>query len=337
MFSNLNLVLSVTPPPIPPIPIPDCLQQLGAMSSGLHAFPTASMAAQLSVLAQLNLPPLPISPATLSQLNALTPLLMQLRSGLGVSLASAAPRITAMATILDGLPLDFPLENLALPGLAPLASVLATINIVKSSLRVDLFAPKAAVHLQAALNARVAAVVALPIEPSVLSNLGNYLMMSNLIAVLGLGPTTPPVSLTASISAMAALQLPATRFNPMILAQILALLASGNGAQTLLGFNAVVAPERLAIALSPLQQLESVVIPPLLLQSAPTSQLLRPLMPILPPALGVIEGFQAIAKLDLAPLAQLPIPNLAPTLTASALLSMARVPSGCASSCPLRL
>lgn len=328
--SCLNALLAALQPPwglLPDLKLPPIIAHLGTAGHGLStlsAMASASACAQLSAALALSLPPLPIPPVTLAAAAGLVATAGQLKSGLGIDIfsASASAQISAMLDLFGLIP--FP----TLPNVAPFSMLCSTLLMVKASLGVDLLMPSAAVSLQASLNAMatLAASLNLGAPAGHLALLAQYSVVANLSAALGVGLDFH--AMMAKLQLVANLKVGGV---PGGLGGLLQFLAALLAAKKLFGFSPFTldASAKLALALEPLKLLANVTMSESLMAAAGHAG-----------AMGGINfsaNFSAIAKVsaNMALMANLKLPSLAPVSLVAAVSAQARGMSSCSSSCPI--
>ena len=309
------------------IPLPASLAQLNAHTSSLSG-PAASNLSFNPKLA-LSLPPLPISLNLVEQISATATAVEALTANLGFSplapggasqLALAiTPLKLSLAALLPLLPL---MPNLA--SLTSLSLALRCVATLRATLGVDLLLPKVALNVNAALGLPGAPAAPLsPVAMHAATRAMAYAKLSAAMAILGGPPHLLPMLRLA-----AQIRLPQMPGNLNLLALLAALL--GLRANLLaLGFSnfSLAAIADLRLQLKPL-----LTLPPLALNLTGLGG--ASALPTL--NANFMLSAQAIAGLNLAAIANLKLPNLAPlTLIASVAAGGGLSSPAACSSCPV--
>jgi hypothetical protein len=319
----LAALLNALKPPwgeLPALTLPPAVLQLSAMAGGLagaSAMANASVAAQLSAIAGLGLPALPISAGMLAQIAATATAAAQIKANLGID--PFGPNASAQLSLLFAGFNPGPL-----PSVGPLGPLFAIMAVMKASLGINLLAAGAAASLQASLNAMVSAAASLKVGLPALSLIASYSALAKAAASLGVGADFG--AMAGRLQLLLSLQLPAIK--PGLLAQLLSFLATRANAISALGFDpfAVGMSARLSAALAPLNLLASLKLSENLAAAAALGSAVN--------SANLTANFSAMASANLSALASIKLPNLAPAMLLSAVIGQARNSSACSSSCP---
>jgi hypothetical protein len=319
----------VTLPPIPPIvmALSETVGGLGPAQSCLSLNANANLSARLSLLASL--PPLPIPPMQLALMAALPPMAAHIQSTMRINpLCPLPPHVSARLDMTFSMLNGLALTPLVIGPLLQLGCTLSTIASVKAMLGVNLLAPNAAVHLNAALSA--VANLALPINLQALTTASHYALLASVAGSLGVNLAAGIGPLAAALNVAVAVRLPSLGFNPALLTELLAALAALAMIRNTLRIDPFHADfsTRLSASLAPLALLAAVNVPASLTSAAATGMLLAPLIPCLS------MNFQAMAAMNFSPLIGIPLPNLGPLSLVASLMAGSRT-GACASGCPI--
>jgi hypothetical protein len=320
----LAALLNALKPPwgeLPPLTLPPALLQLSAMAGGLagaSAMANASVAAQLSAIAGLGLPALPIKVGMLAQISATATAVGQIKA---IGIDPFGPNASAQLSLLFA---GFNLAPGAIPSVGPLGPLFAIMAVMKASLGINLLAAGAAASLQASLNAMVSAAASLKVGLPALSLIASYSALAKAAVALGVGADFG--AMAGRLTALLSLQIPA--FRPGLLAQLLSFLATRANAISALGFDpfAVGMSAKLSAALAPLNLLASLKLSENLAAAAALGSAVG--------SANLSANFSAMASANLSALASLKLPNLAPAMMLSVVIGQARNSSACSSSCP---
>ncbi|MBI4696806.1 MAG: hypothetical protein HY749_22605 [Gammaproteobacteria bacterium] len=309
------------------IPLPPALGQLNAYTNSLTG-PLASTMSFNPKLA-LSLPPLPISLNLVEQISATATAIETLTANLGFSPCapggasrlslSMTPLKLSLAALLPLLPL--------MPHLATLTSLslaLRCVATLRARLGVDLLIPKVALSVNAALGLPGAAAAPLsPVAMRAAARAAAYAKLAAAAAIFG-----GPLQLLPTLRLAAQIRMPQMPGNLNLLALLAALL--GLRANLLaLGISnlSVGAIADLRLQLKPLLTLPPLALNATGLAGASTLPMLNA---------NFMLSAQAIAGLNLAALANLRLPNLAPlTLIASVASSGGLSSPAACSRCPV--
>lgn len=211
--------LTALPTPVFALPLP--LKALASIPLGGGGPSTSAMS-----LAGANLPPLPLSPITLSQLSSVASFTTSIQAGLGIDLTSQegeSQLSSAISTVNANMAAFLPMASLDAAPYADL-SLLGSLTLgVGQAYDVDLLSPSGAAGLNAALNAQ-AAVPMPPLPP----NANAYASLAASATAFGIDPVSPGAmeALAVKAGAVASMTIPTLSFSPSLLLNPLALLAS---------------------------------------------------------------------------------------------------------------
>lgn len=306
--------------PVPDLPkLPAVLDGLWPVIPGVAASPNLAPKrnARFAAAMAVSLPAAPIPVAHRRALESLGPALALVRKALGINLAAptASAQLAASLRGLPRLPLP-PVPPVPIPSAAMALNNAAVIfPCAKAQPGINLKKPALVPKLQATLNATVAP-PALPFDPSPVAALASVLRLASAFKI---NRTTPGavLELAASVRAVAAVAVPALPplLSMLHLSSLLALL--NNLMQSLtLDWRVPIPRAQIVAAIPSLPALKNLQLSASVGSAAMAWMRLPALMPVLN------ANLPALAKLDLAPLADLPpIPNLGPLAAASSLVT----------------
>jgi len=319
-----DLLKGLVPPVEIPVPEIPALEPLAAIAAPLSA--TRGMtSASFSALASMPpLPAIPLDPIQITQVQAATQAASQMTAmGLSPVNPLTAPRLAAT---IGALNINFAAVPIPAPppaSLLALSMVCARVTAVRSMLGVDLLSPMAMPRLSASLAVATPA----PAPPPALPSLTAYAALTGGATSLGGIQAILPV-----LTALASLSIPALTVPIPSLTNLLAMLMAVENVKTATGIHPCMpgAIPAIQARLAPLAQLEGFQIPPATMTAASASASFMPVRPML-------SGMAALPGLNLAPLATLQLPNLAPLTLALTAVNTAGVTSSsaCSSSCPM--
>ena len=300
------------------IGLPPILPSLAAVLS-MPSAPAGGLS--ISAALRLGLPPLPLPPLMIDRIAATATAVAQLSAGLGISLlqpqgparlalslGSLQLRLPQLLALLAALKLD-------LNGAMNLALVLSTIANARASFGIDLLAPGAALALKLALSATLGLQApSPPVSAALAARLSGYARLSLAATSFGgIGRLLPALELLARI------RLPVLAWPVGPLASLSLLLGLRDSIRAVLGIDASLPglQLRLQAALRPLWGLAALQLP-----AAATARLSLPSL-----GAGFALDVQALAGLDLAAIATLKLPDLAPVSLVASLSAAAGLAS----------
>ncbi len=318
-----DLLKALVPPLDIPVPEIPALEPLAAIAAPLAAARGMTSANFSMLSAMPPLPAIPLDPMQLAQVQAATQAASQM-AAMGLSPLSplTPPRLAATIGALNVNFAAVPIPAPPPASLLALSMVCARVTAVRSMLGVDLLSPLAMPSLSASL-----AVAPPPAPPPSLPSISAYAALAGGASSLGGIQALLPV-----LSAMASLSIPAMTVPIPSLTNLLATVMAIENVKAATGIHPCMpgAIPALQARLAPLGQLAGFQIPPAAMAAAGAA---APFLPVRP----MLGGMAALPGLNLAPLATLQFPNLAPLTLALTAVNAAGVTSSsaCSSGCPM--